>query len=156
MIEAAAAGELTTLLVIGVDLTRSSVDRTLLAKALGQTTSIALVAHQSEMTELVDAALPLTTHVEVSGTFTNFADRVQHFPKIVDPMGESRPLSAMLAPVATAAGLEVVDVDPAEVFTRLAAEGGPFQGLSHELLQVKTAVKPAGSQWTNDLIVPQL
>lgn len=156
MLEAAAAGEITTLVVIGVDLTASSVDRDLLTRALANATSIALVAHRSEMLDLVDVAIPIPTHVEMEGTFTNHADRVQHFAAIVPPMGSARPLGDLLSRVGQKTGLDVADVTPREVFTRLAAEGGPFQGLSHELLEVKAPVKPAGSQWTNDLIVPQL
>jgi predicted molibdopterin-dependent oxidoreductase YjgC len=44
-----------------------------------------------EVAQYADTVLPLATHAESDGTFTNAAGRVQRFHAAIDPPGEARP-----------------------------------------------------------------
>jgi formate dehydrogenase major subunit len=156
MIAMAARGDLSHLVVVGADLTTSSLDPETLQRAFENATSVAFMSHRSEMEALCDVTLPIATHAERMGTFTNYAGVVQRFNRVTEPMGESRTLLSVLAAVGGLAGIDLPDANPTAIFERLAGEVEEMKGLSYSALAEKERVEPADSQWTNDYVVPQL
>ena len=85
--------------------------------------------------------LPIRTHAEGEGTFTNVEGRVQRFWPGLHAPGEARPAWQVLAFLAAALGAEgEVPALAAEAFARLAADHAPFQGLSYEVLGTRGAL----------------
>lgn len=94
------------LVVIGEDLAGDGGDAARAALAR----PAALVAVSSRATATVEAAhvaVPLSTHMETEGTFVNFEGRLQRFERAIFPLGESRPLPALLADLAARIGKEI-------------------------------------------------
>jgi formate dehydrogenase major subunit len=78
--------------------------------------------------------LPVGTHAECDGTFTNHAGRVQRFHRAVSAPGESRPGWQVLSDLLARAGGETPAASAEAVFAKLAAEGGAFGGLGYDTL----------------------
>jgi len=156
MVAAAASGEISTLIIVGADLTTSSLDRELLGRALQRATSVALVTHRSDMNALVDVALPMASSMEQTGTWTNHEGRVQRFMPVLERMGEARPLLEVLASLAEGTGVKLPATSPADAFARLTGSFAPARGLSFEALEPVDRTDDTHSQWINSLIVPQL
>jgi NADH-quinone oxidoreductase subunit G len=156
MVDAAAQGSIGLLVVIGVDLTRASLPADTLSKALATATIVALSTHRSEPAARVSAALPIATHVEREGTFTNHRGIVQRFHEVVPPMGEARPLLAILEAIGRGAGFEMPPASPEAIFELLARDVELFKPHSYEELS-RTEQRPrAHIPWVNEMIVPQL
>jgi len=95
---------------------------------------IVLDTHLCATAEYANVVLPIGTYAESDGTFTNHAGRVQRFRPAVKPPGEARPgweaLGALLAALDGR-----MHFDGAEaVFTALAADCPPFDGLGYDAL----------------------
>jgi NADH-quinone oxidoreductase subunit G len=85
--------------------------------------------------------LPVRSHAEGEGTFTNVEGRVQRFWPALHAPGEARPAWQVLALVAAALqGEAEVPGHAAEAFDRLAAAHPAFQGLSYQLLGTRGAL----------------
>jgi len=87
-----------------------------------------------ETAQYANVVLPVGTYAESDGTFTNHAGRVQRFRQAVPPPGEARAgweaLGALLA--AVDGGIRFDDAEA--VFTELAAECRPMNGMSYASL----------------------
>jgi NADH-quinone oxidoreductase subunit G len=95
---------------------------------------IYLGAHQSEATRAAHFVLPVTTHAEQEGTFTNFEGRVQRFWPALRPPGMARPAWLVLgALVATLTGGSAPRT-AAAAFARLSDAVPAFGGMSYESL----------------------
>ncbi|MFO1518131.1 MAG: 2Fe-2S iron-sulfur cluster-binding protein [bacterium] len=81
------------------------------------TLTVALASHRSETTALADYILPVTTHAEEEGSFTNFEGRVQKFEKGLPLRGDMRPAWAWLKEIANRFGLKW-EVSSAEGFLK--------------------------------------
>jgi predicted molibdopterin-dependent oxidoreductase YjgC len=88
---------------------------------------------QNEVAQFADVVLPIATHAENDGTFTNHAGRVQRFHAAVTPPGEARPGWQALAELLARLG-GPTHASAAAVFDALAAEGSAFRGLAYEQL----------------------
>jgi NADH-quinone oxidoreductase subunit G len=85
--------------------------------------------------------LPVRSHAEGEGTFTNVEGRVQRFWPALHAPGEARPAWQVLALVAAALqGEAEVPGHAAEAFDHLAAAHPAFQGLSYQLLGTRGAL----------------
>jgi predicted molibdopterin-dependent oxidoreductase YjgC len=76
--------------------------------------------------------LPAAAWVERDGTFTNFQGRVQRFRAALDPLGEARPVWAILGALLAAVGADPQASRAAQWFRMLAAAVPAFAGLSWE------------------------
>jgi NADH-quinone oxidoreductase subunit G len=98
---------------------------------------VVLDSDQREVAQFANVILPLATHAECEGTFTNHAGRVQHFAVAVTPPGEARPGWQVLADLL---GLVAPDApegrakSAADVFAALAATSAPFRGMTYAAL----------------------
>ena len=147
------AGRIRALFVLEADLVRlaKSPDdlRALLAKV---PTVVHFATHVDETAALAKVVLPAATYIELEGTFTNFAGRVQRVRPAFAPLFESRPSWAiaefLAAHVAPAARLRWDGA--AAVFADLAARVPAFGGLSHARVgdqgaMLRTAEAAAGA-----------
>jgi NADH-quinone oxidoreductase subunit G len=134
VLDAAERGAVRALVLLRTDFTRwTDVAR---ARATLERVPYVVVVDtdQREAAQYADVVLPIATHAETDGTFTNHADRVQRFHAAVAPAGEARPGWRVLGELVA----RLTDVpEPAsagEVFDALAAEGGAFAGLDYVAL----------------------
>jgi NADH-quinone oxidoreductase subunit G len=88
----------------------------------------------SETAQYANVVLPIATYAESDGTFTNHAGRVQRLRKSVSPTGEARAGWDALGALLAALGAGVRFDDAEAVFTELAAECGPFGGMTYASL----------------------
>ncbi len=95
---------------------------------------VVLDTDQHEVVEYASVVLPIGTHAESDGTFTNHAARVQRFHRAVALPGEARAGWAVLSELVARLTGEPRLASPAAVFGALAADSGPFRGLTFEQL----------------------
>jgi NADH-quinone oxidoreductase subunit G len=105
--------------------------------ALGRVESLLVIGtHSTPTVEMSRAALPIPTYAEQTGTFINFAGRLQRFEKAIQPLGESGTLPALLAELAQALGRDIgwtADaVSPESLWREIAEESPAFQGIAFE------------------------
>ena len=70
---------------------------------------------------------------EESGTFTNYAGRVQITNRAVMPPDHAKPLHALLAELLGLSGVQVSS-DPAAIFDWMARETPAYSNLSYEVI----------------------
>jgi NADH-quinone oxidoreductase subunit G len=88
ILAAAAAGEIETLVLLGVDLVRDFPDRQLVARALANARFvIAVGAFATDASEKADVFLPVSVWGEKNGTTTNLEGRVMRLARLVTPEG---------------------------------------------------------------------
>jgi len=132
LLAAAARGDLQALLLHRSDLTAWRAG----ARAVLERVPclVVLDSDQRESVEFADAILPVATHAESDGTFTNHAGRVQRFRAAVAAPGEARPgwqaLGELLALLSGEPAVETAEA----AFAALAAECPPFRGLGYAAL----------------------
>ncbi|WP_233515153.1 formate dehydrogenase subunit alpha [Marinitenerispora sediminis] len=135
MFDAAVAGRLGALHVIGEDIMRSDPDSGHVRAALA---ACELVVCQdvflSGTAELADVVLPAASFLEKDGTFTNFERRVQRVRPAVAPPGQARSDFAILHLLAGALGADLGCPSPADALAECAAVAPLFGGLSHARL----------------------
>jgi predicted molibdopterin-dependent oxidoreductase YjgC len=95
---------------------------------------VVLDAEQRETAEYGNVVLPIGTHAEGDGTFTNHAGRVQRFRRAVALPGEVREGWAVLADLLARLSGEPALANAEAVFAALAAEGRAFRDLSFQQL----------------------
>jgi NADH-quinone oxidoreductase subunit G len=74
--------------------------------------------------------LPMASWGEETGTYTNYAGRVQIANRAVAPAGDSVSLHAMMCQLLTLSGTQV-SPDPAAIFDWMARETAAYSGLTH-------------------------
>ncbi|MGE5619834.1 MAG: NADH-quinone oxidoreductase subunit NuoG [Sphingomonadaceae bacterium] len=120
MVEAAAAGRLKALYLVGLDLAGQGGDR--VRDALSRLDL--LVVQDILMTptaEIADVVLPGAAFAEKEGSFTNLERRVQRLEAAVSPPGEARPDWQVLSDIARGLGAGWSCTRPSEVFDEIAA-----------------------------------
>jgi NADH-quinone oxidoreductase subunit G len=144
LLAAAARGDLRALVLYRVDPTRWC-DEVVARAALERVPYLVVLdSHQRDSVEYADAILPVASHVESDGTFTNHAGRVQRFHAAVVPPGDARPgwqvLGGLLALVT---GGEAAVPGAEATFDALVRESPAFQGLSYATLGDAGAPSPS-------------
>jgi NADH-quinone oxidoreductase subunit G len=133
LLRAAAEGRLQALVLHRCDLTAWKGDA---ARAALERVPylVVLDTDRREATQFASVVLPIGTYVEVDGTFTNHAGRVQRFLRAVAPPGEARPGWQVLAQLLAALTGGTPVESAAAVFDALATEHAAFRGLSWQAL----------------------
>jgi NADH-quinone oxidoreductase subunit G len=134
LLEAATAGTLQALVVHRSDLI-AWCDAAQVRAALQRLPYLVVLdTEQREVVEFASVVLPVGTHAESDGTFTNHAGRVQRFRAAVALPGEARPgwtvLADLLARLTGALPLPSVEA----AFALLAEEAGAFRDLGYARL----------------------
>ena len=131
LLAAAAAGTVQALVLWRADLTAWR-DASAVTAALERVPYVVVLdTDQHEIAQYASVILPVGTHAETEGTFTNHAARVQRFQPAVPPPGQSRAGWQVLSDLVSrvTAGRPAASV--ADVFDALSAESPAFRGLSY-------------------------
>ena len=96
--------------------------------------------HASAGAKSAHFVLPVTTHAEQEGTFTNHEGRVQRFWPALTPPGMARPAWLVLGALVAELSGEPVPRTAAEAFAALAEAVPAFGGLDYETLGTRGAL----------------
>lgn len=104
--------------------------------------------HEAAATSNAHFVLPITTHAEGEGTFTNYKGRVQRFTPALQPPGMARPAWLILNAMASEKAGGDVPRSAADAF---ASSGiGAFSGISYDDIGTKGAVINESVSLTGD------
>lgn len=95
--------------------------------------SVVATTHAFEWTGLASAVLPMAAWSEETGTYTNYAGRVQLARRAVAPPGQARPLAQLMAGLLSL-GVESIPRTPEAIFALLAEEVESYRGLDYETI----------------------
>ncbi|MFA5332536.1 MAG: molybdopterin-dependent oxidoreductase [Methanoregula sp.] len=140
MIEAAAAGKIKAMYVLGENLASAGAS---VADALGKLDF--LVVQDMFMTETAEKAhvvLPSASFAERDGTQTNSERRVQRVRKAVEPAGSSKADWQIIAEVAKAMGTDFAFKDAEQIFSEIAKKVPAYAGITYAALD-----RPEAVQW---------
>jgi NADH-quinone oxidoreductase subunit G len=95
--------------------------------------SVVSTTHEFPWAAGATVLLPMAGWAEETGTYTNYAGRVQITHRAVAPAGESIPLHTMMAALLTLSGVQV-STDPAAIFDWMTRETQGYTGMSYTTL----------------------
>jgi formate dehydrogenase alpha subunit len=141
MFDAALAGDLKALWIVGEDIAQTDpdsnrVDRVLEACELVICQEIFL----SRTAERADVVLPAASFLEKDGTFVNFDRRFQRVRPALDSPGEAKPDFEIVRLLAAALGGDIGCKTPAEAMDEMAGLTPVFAGISHDRLDREGAL----------------
>ncbi len=146
LLEKAAKKQLQVLIVFAEDLV-DLYGEARIKEATAQLELLVFVgSNMTQTAELAYVALPSAVYAEKSGTFTNFQGRVQRIFAALDPWGEAKPEWEIMSALAARLGLDVVYPDAATVFSQLAKQEAPFNGLTYDLIGEQGALLKEGAR----------
>jgi formate dehydrogenase alpha subunit len=136
MFEAARAGSLRALWIMGEDVAQSDPDETRVLEALAALDFLVVQElFETETARHAHVLLPAAGYLEQEGTFTNAERRIQHVRPALPPPGEARPDWVAVRDVARALGADWRYAGPAEVMDEIAAVAPAlFGGVSYARL----------------------
>jgi len=146
MLEAAGAGQLKALYILGEDIVAGAPDSPHVRRVL-QACDLVILQESflSETSHYADILLPGVSFAEKSGTFTNTERRIQLVRQAIQPLGDSRPdwqilsdLAQLLSSSGTAREGEYVAWNyhnSAEIMDEIAALTPIYAGVSHARLE---------------------
>ncbi len=135
LLAAAASGSLQALVLCRTDLLTVWSDPVSARAALERVPYLVVLdSERRESLEYASAILPIGTHAECEGTFTNHAGRVQRFHPAVALPGDVRAGWSVLGDLLSRATTEVPFSAASEVFAALALENVAFRDLSYDRL----------------------
>ncbi|MDD1702722.1 MAG: molybdopterin-dependent oxidoreductase [Methanoregula sp.] len=140
MIEAAAAGKIKAMYVMGENLASAGAS---VADALGKLDF--LVVQDMFLTETAEKAhvvLPSASFAERDGTQTNSERRVQKVRKAIEPVGSSKADWQIIAEVAKAMGHDFAYKDAEQIFNEISKKVPAYAGITYAALD-----KPEAVQW---------
>jgi predicted molibdopterin-dependent oxidoreductase YjgC len=91
--------------------------------------SVVSTTHEFPWTAHAAVVLPMAAWAEETGTYTNYAGRVQITNRAVAPAGESLPLHTMMSQLLGFSGVQV-SPDPAAIFDWMARETAAYSGIT--------------------------
>ncbi|MFT5762775.1 MAG: formate dehydrogenase major subunit [Saprospiraceae bacterium] len=113
MFEAAIAGKLKAIWIIGEDVVQTDPNTQKVIKALESTDFVVVQElFMTETAKYADVVLPGASFVEKSGTFTNGERRVQRVNKIVEPVGNAKADGQILVDIMNRMGYPQPDYTP--------------------------------------------
>ena len=135
MYDAALAGGLKALWVIGEDMAQTDPNTQHVVKALQQLDLFVVQElFMTETAKLATVILPGASFLEKSGTFTNGERRIQRVNRVVDPLPGTRCDGQILVDVMNRMGYRQADYDPALVLEEIARVVPFFAGVNWEEL----------------------
>lgn len=143
MMNAAIAGSLKSMYIVGENPMLSSPDQAHVARALSALDFLVVQdIFLTETTEFADVVLPVASYLEKVGTFTNTDRRIQLVRKVVEPPGQALPDDQVICRLAHRMG-EAFDYEtPADVMDEMAAVTPQYGGISYRRLEAE-----GGLQW---------
>ena len=95
--------------------------------------SVVSTTHEFSWAANATVLLPMAAWAEETGTYTNYAGRIQMANRAVAPAGESIPLYAMMSQMLGFAGVQV-SADPAAIFEWMARETAAYSGMVYQTI----------------------
>ncbi len=142
MYEAALAGKLKALWVVGYDLAQTDPNTELVRRALSSLELLVVSdLFPNETTACADVVFPAAGGLEKEGTFTNGERRIQRVREVLPPPGEARTDWEAVCAVATAMGYPMAYAHPSEIMDEIARLTPPMRGVSYDRLEGE------GLQW---------
>jgi NADH-quinone oxidoreductase subunit G len=147
ILEAAAAGEIDGLLLVGADPIADFPDAELARRALEKATfTVAIELFATDSARLADVILPSAAAPECAGTYTNLERRLQKIDRLIPPPGTAREPWRALAGIAAALDAEGFDWSTlGDVWAAITAEVPTHGGV--DLARINQQVPPASLQY---------
>lgn len=142
MFDAAIAGKLKALWIIGEDIAQTDPNTNKVIKAL-ENTDLVVVQElfMTETTKYADVILPGASFLEKSGTFTNGERRVQRVNQVVKPLKGTKPDGQIVVDIMNRLGYKQPDYTPEGVLEEISKIVPFFEGIKWEKLGKN------GKQW---------
>lgn len=135
-IEAAAAGKVRGMLILGENPLLSEPNQALVRKALDRLDFLAVIdIFPTETAQLADVVLPAACYAERDGSFTSTERRVQLGRKAVAPPGQALPDWQILCELLRRRELKADYADPAEIMAEIASLTPSYGGIDYQRLQ---------------------
>jgi predicted molibdopterin-dependent oxidoreductase YjgC len=116
ILDAAIAGKIKALYILGSDPVKDHSDPEKVKAALGKVPFVLVQdLFLTETAQFADVFFPACSFIEKEGSFTNIEGRVQHFNKAIDPVGETRPDWQTLCELLASVGKPVSVFSPEDV-----------------------------------------
>lgn len=135
ILEAAVAGDIKAIVLVGADPVRDCPDPALATAALEAAEFV--VAFDSFVTDSsahADVILPAAMWSEVDGTVTNLEGRVQAVHAALPPRGRARSIMGALSDIAYAMGTDINAYDVAIVSKEIASVAPAYRGVTRDFL----------------------
>jgi predicted molibdopterin-dependent oxidoreductase YjgC len=147
MLQAAAAGKLDALYIIGEDPLTSYPDRARVEAALNKASFVVVQdIFLSPTAEQADVVLPAASFAEKDGTFTNAERRIQRVRPGIPSPGEAKTDYAIFTLLAARLGQQVSYTGPAAVFAEISARIPAYAGIEF------SAIGPQGVVWGGETL----
>jgi len=142
MFDAALAGQLKAIWIIGEDVVQTDPNTQKVIKAL-QATDLVIVQElfMTETAKYADVILPGASFLEKSGTFTNGERRVQAVRQVVDPLEGTKPDGQIIVDIMNRMGYAQPDYTPDGMLEEISQIVPFFSGITWENLGIN------GKQW---------
>ncbi|THJ24833.1 MAG: formate dehydrogenase subunit alpha, partial [Nitrospira sp. CG24E] len=143
MWEAAIAGRLKGLWIIGYDVAQTDPNLKKVHEALKQVEFLVVQdLFLNETAKFAKLVLPGASFLEKDGTFTNLERRIQRIRKVVEPPNGILPEWRVVCEVSARMGYPMPYLHPSEIMDEIAALTPMFSGVSYDRLE-----SHAGLQW---------
>ncbi len=156
MFDAAIAGDLKALWVIGEDIVQTDPNTKKVVKALEQLDL--LVVQELFMTETAkqaDVVLPASSFFEKSGTFTNGERRIQAVNQVVDPLPGTKPDGQIIIDIMNKMGAKQKDYHPDWLLDEISQVVPFFAGVSWSKLGLNGMQWPVAIDGTQSPLIHQ-
>ncbi len=141
-IEAAAAGKLRGMLILGENPLISDANQTQVQQALETLDFLAVIdIFPTETAQLADVILPAACYAEKEGSFTSTERRIQRGRKALEPPGSAQADWQIICELLQRRGLKADYPGPAEIMTEIATLTPSYGGISYPRLATD------GLQW---------
>ncbi|MCB0553049.1 MAG: formate dehydrogenase subunit alpha [Phaeodactylibacter sp.] len=135
MFEAAEAGKLKALWIMGEDVVQTEPNSDKVRAALQQLDLFILQElFYSETASYADVILPAASFFEKSGTFTNGERRIQRVNRVVDPLPGAKPDGEIITDIMNRMGYPQLTYDPATLLEEISQVVPFFRGVHWERL----------------------
>ncbi len=149
MIDAAAAGKLSALYIVGEDPLSSYPDRAKVEAALDKAAFVVVQdLFLSPTAQKADVVLPAASFAEKDGTFTNAERRIQRVRPGISKPGQAKTDYEIIALLAARFGKSVTYTGPAAVFAEIAATVPAYGGIEFG------NIGPQGAVWGGETLTP--
>lgn len=136
VMEAAAQGKVKFLYIMGENPLISDPDITHLKEALEKVDFLVVQdIFLTETARYADVVLPAVSFAEKEGTFTNTDRRVQRVRKAVEPPGEAKEDSWIIAEISKRLGYDMGDISAESVMKEIALVTPQYRGISYQRLE---------------------
>ncbi len=142
MLDAAVAGELKSMYVMGEDPVLTDADTNYVRKAIANLDfSVVQDLFLTETAKYADVVLPAACYAEKDGTFTSTERRVQRVRKAVEPPGQARADWEIIADLSTRMGYPMSYDSAADIFEEIRTLTPTYAGMTYD------RVEACGLQW---------